>query len=154
MPRRQWHRTPLFLFGTAGLRKLPAEGRAALLDDVRAALSRCNFRCVHLLATDGHHSSETKGICESGHSMRHQVVTICAKLEISAYPGTAWVTRWSPSARSQTKDSEYQGAACVTRWFLSAWTPRHLHSRVDDHLASLPVLMCKTSNPFVLLQQI
>ncbi|BDA48267.1 probable ectonucleoside triphosphate diphosphohydrolase 5 at N-terminal half [Coccomyxa sp. Obi] len=44
VPRRQWHRTPLFLFGTAGLRKLPAEGRAALLDDVRAALSRCNFR--------------------------------------------------------------------------------------------------------------
>ena len=46
VPRRQWHRTPLFLFGTAGLRKLPAEGRAALLDDVRAALLRCNFRCA------------------------------------------------------------------------------------------------------------
>ena len=46
MPRQKWHRTPLFLFGTAGMRKLPAEGRAALLDDVRAALSRSEFRCA------------------------------------------------------------------------------------------------------------
>ena len=44
MPGRQWERTPIFLFGTAGLRKLPKEAQHSLLIDLRDALSQCNFR--------------------------------------------------------------------------------------------------------------
>ena len=44
VPGQQWDRTPIFLFGTAGLRKLPVEARHSLLTDLRDALSRSNFR--------------------------------------------------------------------------------------------------------------
>ena len=44
VPERQWDRTPVFLFGTAGLRKLPAEAQHSLLTDLRDALSRSSFR--------------------------------------------------------------------------------------------------------------
>ncbi|KAK9840645.1 hypothetical protein WJX81_006647 [Elliptochloris bilobata] len=44
VPRRQWARTPLFLFGTAGLRRLPAERQAVVLADVRRALHGSHFR--------------------------------------------------------------------------------------------------------------
>ena len=46
VPRRQWGRTPIFLFGTAGLRKLPNEAQQSLLADLRDALSQCSFRSV------------------------------------------------------------------------------------------------------------
>jgi len=43
VPRAQWAATPLFLFGTAGLRRLPSARQAALLGHVRAALRRSAF---------------------------------------------------------------------------------------------------------------
>ena len=53
VPRKQWERTPIFLFGTAGLRKLPKEAQHTLLIDLRDALAQCSFRCapklVHVL---------------------------------------------------------------------------------------------------------
>ena len=45
VPRAQHARTPLFLFGTAGMRRLAPEARAALLADVRACLAASGFRC-------------------------------------------------------------------------------------------------------------
>ena len=44
VPKAQRARTPLFLFGTAGMRKLAPEARAALLSDVRACLAASGFR--------------------------------------------------------------------------------------------------------------
>jgi len=43
VPRAQWAATPLFLFGTAGLRRLPPARQAALLGHVRAALRASSF---------------------------------------------------------------------------------------------------------------
>lgn len=45
VPKKQWDRTPIFLFGTAGLRKLPHEAQQSLLIDLQDALSRSQFRC-------------------------------------------------------------------------------------------------------------
>ena len=45
VPPRQWARTPLFLFGTAGLRRLPAERQATVLAHARSALRASRFRC-------------------------------------------------------------------------------------------------------------
>lgn len=48
VPRSQWRRTPLFLFGTAGLRRLPAERQAAVLAHARHALRGSHFRWANL----------------------------------------------------------------------------------------------------------
>ena len=45
VPPAQRGRTPLFLFGTAGLRRLPAERQAAVLAHARSALRASQFRC-------------------------------------------------------------------------------------------------------------
>ena len=50
VPRKQWERTPIFLFGTAGLRKLPKEAQHTLLIDLRDALSQCSFRSARKLS--------------------------------------------------------------------------------------------------------
>jgi Golgi nucleoside diphosphatase len=44
VPARQRARTPAFLLGTAGLRKLAPEARHALLADIRACLAASGFR--------------------------------------------------------------------------------------------------------------
>jgi len=44
VPRSRWRSTPIFLFATAGLRKLPAEHQENILDTVRHILGACPFR--------------------------------------------------------------------------------------------------------------
>ena len=44
VPQRQWPATPLFLFGTAGLRVLAPERQAKLLGAVQHALHLSHFR--------------------------------------------------------------------------------------------------------------
>ena len=53
VPRQRWGSTPIFLFGTAGLRKLPEEHQENVLGTVRHILAACPFRCG--LATPGVH---------------------------------------------------------------------------------------------------
>ena len=51
VPPAQRARTPLFLFGTAGLRRLPAERQAAVLAHARSALRASQFRCALALGS-------------------------------------------------------------------------------------------------------
>ena len=44
VPRSQWSNTPVFLFGTAGLRVLNPESQTKLLGDVRRSLKASVFR--------------------------------------------------------------------------------------------------------------
>ena len=44
IPRSQWRTTPVFLFGTAGLRVLSPESQAKLLGNVRSSLKKSAFR--------------------------------------------------------------------------------------------------------------
>ena len=44
IPRSQWHTTPVFLFGTAGLRVLSPESQAKLLGNVQSSLKKSAFR--------------------------------------------------------------------------------------------------------------
>lgn len=44
LPRAAWHRTPLFLFGTAGLRRLPDANQEELLAGAREVLDGSVFR--------------------------------------------------------------------------------------------------------------
>ena len=44
VPRRQQLSAPIFLFATAGARKLPAAKQEQLLEDVRAVLASSGFR--------------------------------------------------------------------------------------------------------------
>ena len=44
VPRSQWSATPLFLFGTAGLRVLTPGSQTKLLDNVRRSLEASVFR--------------------------------------------------------------------------------------------------------------
>ena len=47
VPRKQWEDTPLFLFGTAGLRVLTPESQSILLSNIQNALRGAPFRSVH-----------------------------------------------------------------------------------------------------------
>ncbi|KAK9807631.1 hypothetical protein WJX72_004780 [[Myrmecia] bisecta] len=44
VPRQQWRQTPLFLFGTAGLRKLAPEAQERLMTHIQGALADSAFR--------------------------------------------------------------------------------------------------------------
>jgi Golgi nucleoside diphosphatase len=44
IPPARWASTPLFLFGTAGLRKLGGSEQARVMEEVRDALAASNFR--------------------------------------------------------------------------------------------------------------
>ena len=56
VPRQRWGSTPIFLFGTAGLRKLPEEHQENVLGTVRHILAACPFRCG--IATPGVHLTQ------------------------------------------------------------------------------------------------
>ena len=47
IPHSHWEATPLFLFGTAGLRVLSPESQGRLLGNIRTALQGSAFRCAH-----------------------------------------------------------------------------------------------------------
>ncbi|KAL4517877.1 hypothetical protein Ndes2526A_g02251 [Nannochloris sp. 'desiccata'] len=44
IPRNSWPTTPVFLLGTAGLRKLNEEHRERVMNEARSVLKRCGFR--------------------------------------------------------------------------------------------------------------
>jgi len=44
IPRNSWASTPVFLLGTAGLRKLNEKHRERVMNEARSVLSRCGFR--------------------------------------------------------------------------------------------------------------
>ena len=47
IPHSHWEATPLFLFGTAGLRVLSPDSQSRLLVNIRTALQGSSFRCDH-----------------------------------------------------------------------------------------------------------
>lgn len=49
VPRKHWEDTPLFLFGTAGLRVLTPESQSVLLSNIQNALQGSPFRSASLL---------------------------------------------------------------------------------------------------------
>ena len=66
VPPAQRARTPLFLFGTAGLRRLPAERQAAVLAHVRSALRASQFRCSDTPETLGSRKSKVGSYARAG----------------------------------------------------------------------------------------
>lgn len=53
VPPRQHASTPLFLLGTGGLRRLPAQRREGLFATIRRQLAQSGFRCVAARGTMG-----------------------------------------------------------------------------------------------------
>jgi Golgi nucleoside diphosphatase len=46
VPEHRWSQTPLFLFGTAGMRQLPQKHREQLLEQLGDVLNASSFRWV------------------------------------------------------------------------------------------------------------
>ncbi len=45
VPASQWKLTPIYLFSTAGVRKMPEQERTALMEGVRKLLTASGLRC-------------------------------------------------------------------------------------------------------------
>jgi hypothetical protein len=95
-------RTPLFLFATGGVRRMPAEQQGQLMSDVRDVLSGSGFRCVLGVDTGASHGYIDKEsyMCGPNLAYTHAVCIPLRRFEVCC-SGTRGLLSNTPTAMEE-----------------------------------------------------
>jgi apyrase len=169
IPRSSWVNTPVFLLGTAGLRKLNEEHKERVMNEARSVLRRCGFRFesawarvlggndegiyawVALNAAEGKlGTGDTLGALDLGGSSL-QVTFAMDTIEAKSIPGQS---SGAAAGGSATKDDSlhapYQVNVSLLGTHHTLYTHSHYHFGLDDAFErSVSILLEENKNNII-----